>query len=183
MMKRKYRFMRFGKGVDFIQMIFSKKPISNVGGKLTSRLFPSDLLFVVGDKYCEEGSAAALCHIRENNISYIAMTYEVYYGVLRGEAQARFTLLHEIGHFVHKDMNAMSDTDSLSNLRMVEVENGRVLPMELAADNFAASYLGRKAALAGLESICNEMRTLGNEYEITVKELELRLRYMKEQED
>ena len=88
---------------------------------------------------------------------------------------ARFTLLHEIGHHINRDLNNKDFTaETYDEDRVAAVKQGRVLDFELKADAFACSYLGSDYIIKALE----QLKAYGDETEqgkLFISEIELRI--------
>lgn len=79
-------------------------------------------------------------------------------------------LCHEIGHI--KNKHAPSVTYMLE--RIVAIKKGKVLQMELEADEYAVSIVGKDAMIKALKELANYTHGLAR------KEMYLRIKYIKE---
>lgn len=86
-------------------------------------------------------------------------------------------IFHEIGHLENGDFYK----DPIPNeLRIAMVEMGKVLPNELAADNFAANIVGKNALKESIRYLLNLRKNtpvvlMNYSQELNIKELELRI--------
>ena len=195
-MRVKTNYMYFGKGKDRIKLTHLSRPWKlGLVGYITSNLFDGMIPLKIVDSNLGNITIdlAGLGLNSKSNTAFIALDEEIFYGIKRGSKMARFILLHEVGHFFHRNDNEKMSLspDDKDKLREEAVRNGSVLKDELDADSFAASYLG-KDALEGIQELKRRMQEqieqieiqYGDECEhngdIAIKEIELRISTLKE---
>lgn len=92
---------------------------------------------------------------------------------------ARFTILHELGHYVHQDIQQQASMKAYDDRRIATVTTGSVIEEELRADAFAAGFLGiekSKKALAELRyCIQNIFDADDRNKQLALQELDLRI--------
>ena len=157
--------MHFGKKPTSIVIGYFKKPrkhrkglIGIVGSPLFSEKVP--LMIDPRDPKDRDYDYACVSVSPGGEHPRIMMDREIFYGFLRGDAMARFTLFHEIGHYANGDLrNPDFTSSSYDNMRQEAIENGTVLEMELKADLFAEKLIGKDKsveALTDLASACTD---------------------------
>ena len=175
----RYQIMRFGKKKR-ISLIHLSKPLSNgFAGMVCSPLLADRIAIVVDplEKERTEYDFACLAFGENGAFPRIMMTKEVYYDIKRGEPYARMILLHELGHYDRQDhLIPKADCDE-ERARLVS--GGLVSEAELAADFFAAAYLGAEVVAVGLQQLWEKIACKYNECdeeeaELARKELALR---------
>ncbi|MBQ7344144.1 MAG: hypothetical protein IJW53_05225 [Clostridia bacterium] len=92
------------------------------------------------------------------------------------------TLMHELGHYFNGDLRTCPS--EIYERRIRDIENGAVSLEERRADAFAVRYLGKKRVISGLEGLIKlnlaAESTEGLSADMCVKELELRIRLIKD---
>ncbi len=86
-------------------------------------------------------------------------------------------MLHEYGHYVNGDLNPRDDitTESIKQERERCIAEGRVMDMELKADAFAISHVGKNTFMRSMDYMIKkrkERRDIG--MELAIREFELR---------
>ena len=186
-MKMKYSTMHFGTKKNKIRIVHLNKPIKNgVAGLIVSPLFPEPVGFFADDAARSDLDYALGCLAggESGKAACVRLERDVFYDFKRGRPYARMILFHELGHHYHKDLVGL-DAESYDATRFKTAETGKVMEMELKADAFAASYLGRAVALAGLEEIKTLiLQTRGDRTDIrmAVFELDERIRFLQSSE-
>lgn len=182
-MKRKISQMYFGKGERRIMVALLKKPwTSGVGGLIHAKFLPEDIALLV-DMDTEQRSdyfLACLVVLKNAGKTFIKMSPEVFNGIKRSWPIGRFTLLHELGHYVNGDQDKDDyKGEQYDKIRGNAIRAGRVLDIELNADKFAYDYLGLDYCLEALE----ELEFYGDEEEengrLHIAEIEMRKEYLK----
>ncbi|MDO5440899.1 MAG: hypothetical protein Q4F12_05110, partial [Erysipelotrichaceae bacterium] len=87
-------------------------------------------------------------------------------------------IFHEIGHIENGDFYK---DQAPSELRMLMLDVGKVMPQELAADAFAINIVGKKAMKASLRYLLEERKKtslplLNYSQSCNIKEIELRIK-------
>ena len=122
--------MAFGKGKSRLVIIhLNKVQESGLGGFVRSSMF-KDLPIVVDTSSEDERGYDFACLAAAKNgvIPKVKMTEEIFYGIKRNEPIARFSLFHEIGHYINGDLNNkdfISETYDAN--RVTAVKQGTVL--------------------------------------------------------
>ena len=171
--------MRFGKKPTSIVIGYFKKPrkhrkglIGIVGSPLFSEKVP--LMIDPGDPEDRDYDYACVSVSPGGEHPRITMDREIFYGFLRGDAMARFTLFHEIGHYANGDLrNPDFTSSSYDNMRREAIESGTVLEMELRADLFAEMLLGKAKSLEALAALAS--RCTGEDDALSAQELSMRM--------
>ena len=115
----------------------------------------------------------------------VRMESEIFYGIKRGDPMARTTLLHELGHYYHKQLTGNAEESvRYDHERSRLAEEGSVSQREIDADDFAVLYLRQDYVVKGLEAIRQELLRRVDEgcYEsvsTTFRELDLRIARLK----
>lgn len=176
-MKQKINRMSFGKKGTRIDVFHMNKPWKNgLAGMITSKLFQEKIAIVVDDDLLSGIDADFAClAVGKNGIApRIIMANDIFYGFKRGCPMARTTVFHELGHYVHGDINSSFDSDQYDGDRIENAEKGLVLSVEAAADEFAVSYLGAKTALDGLSTLKDRVDSISEE-SLAALELQARI--------
>ena len=108
----------------------------------------------IQDEWMEANSiaeAVLLPGLGDFHEPHIIISSDVYALLLNEDDDAVFTLLHETGHFVNGDLDQVCSFEEETNRRIQALEEGTVAADELAADDFAAQYMGPESALWGLQ--------------------------------
>lgn len=108
----------------------------------------------IQDEWMEANSiaeAVLLPGLGDFHAPHIIISSDVYALLLNEDDDAVFTLLHETGHFVNGDLDHVCSFEDETNRRIQALEEGTVAADELAADDFAAQYMGPESALWGLQ--------------------------------
>lgn len=96
-----------------------------------------------------------------------------------GDGLAEMVLLHELGHYVHGDVDR-AKAHLADDERVRSIQQGKVQQEELDADAFAAEYLAVASALTELKQLRTQKYKGKEEWEqdsvnIGIQELELRI--------
>lgn len=190
-MKMKMHQMSFGKKGNRITLVHMNKPISlGLIGMLQSPLFSENIALVI-DASPEDDrdyTFACLAYAAGNCHPRILMDRELFYDVIRGSAEARFILFHEIGHYVNQDCAELGfNNDTYQESRINATENSVVSKHEAAADDFAVRYFGREQAIKGLSCLLSRIKGKydnedydANDTRLAIKELEMRIQRIRE---
>lgn len=178
-MKRRYQYMSFTDGTTPVQIVHTRKPEQRgLAGMITSKAFPDRIALIADDQLLEVLNAdfACLGAAASGNLYRLVMEREVFFDFKRGSAMARLIVFHELGHYVHGDLKKGFTSESYDESRAKAAQGNTVLHMELAADQYAADYLGCDIAVKGLQELraATEARWAGNE-EIDQNELTVAL--------
>ena len=181
-----YQIMRFGKKGRRITILHLRKPgKKGLAGMVMSNLFPHNIALVVDPRPIEELEYSFICLSRNTGIdsASVWMEEDVFYGIKRGDALARTSLFHELGHCYFRHLKSTKEKmDAYDEARSASVDMGQVIQEELDADQFAVDYLGTEYVITGLSELKSELSnriTQGFYDEETgtaaMKELDLRL--------
>ena len=171
--------MKFGKGDKRISLLHLRRPFGiGIGGMITSPMFKEQIPIVVKkrDDSDDEFNLAYLAVGKGGLLPRIVMSEEVFYDVKRGKPYARMILMHELGHFIHKDhlvQNAQRDEE-----RAALTARGQVSEEELGADAFAVEYLGLETVKQGFVELRKIIETISKDYDgadSALREIDLRL--------
>ena len=176
-----FEHMTFKAGRNRIQFVHLKKPVKyGLAGMAQSKLFDQNLPFVVRDDLSAEGELfACLSQGVNGEAPRIEMTREIFYGFKRGSAMARFTILHELGHYVHQDIQQQASMAEYDDRRIATVTTGSVIGEELRADAFAAGFLGKEKSKKALAELRNCIQNVFDaddcNKQLALQELDLRI--------
>ena len=180
-----YQIMRFGKNEHRIDVLHLRKPVEKgLAGMAMSKLFPQNVALVVDPRPIEDLEYAFICLSRNGGTDLTAVWMEenVFYGIKRGDALARTSLFHELGHYYYSHMKrSKEEMAAYDEARVSDVEKGQVIREELDADQFAVEYLGREYVIAGLSELKSELSSridqgiYAEETEAAIKELDYRI--------
>ena len=181
-----YNIMRFGKKGCKITVVHLRKPVTKgLAGMVMSSFFPQNISLVVDSHPVSDLDYTFMCLSRNagNESVSIWMEEDAFYGIKRGNAEARTALFHELGHYYHQHLKHGKEAmDAYDEARSASIDAGQVIREELEADLFAAEYLGRDYVIAGLSALksrLDECILRGDYDEATgaaaIKELDLRI--------
>ena len=181
--------MYFGSKGDRIQVLHLRKPIRlGLAGMVSSKQFDDNIALVVDESGVIDFDFACLGYAADGTAPRILMTREIFYDFKRGSNMARMIVFHEIGHYCNKDhFNRAGSGEDANTARIQTVNSGGVDSKEVAADQYAARYLGTDAVVAGLREIRQEIqRRYGTgeydaeSYNAAIKELDLRMKWIED---
>ena len=106
---------------------------------------------------------------------------DMYLNVSNTNARAfEALLMHEAGHLINGDFESDIDRDKASQMRVIEILQGKVSSNELAADRFAVEHCGKNAVMQMLDIVIATRKKRNTaDGEIALKELELRKQAVK----
>lgn len=150
--------MRFKCGKDRMLLTHLRKPIMVPGrnlalaGYVDSALFPQNIGLIIDYRQRDDTTYEYACAALGSDGSVrILMEPEVYLDFVRGKPYARTTILHELGHVFHNDLQEIhSNGTEYDAERLSTIEKGEVHERELRADAFAARFLGIDVVCEGL---------------------------------
>ena len=99
-----YNIMRFGKKGCKITVVHLRKPVTKgLAGMIMSSFFPQNISLVVDSRPVSDLDYTFMCLSRNagNESVSIWMEEDAFYGIKRGNAEARTALFHELGHYYH----------------------------------------------------------------------------------
>lgn len=165
-----------------IEVLIFSEPINNIlVGKVSSQAFVEDI--AIGFYQHDDIDFGFACLARESDGSKprIFIEPELAEKLKNGTEEAKLILFHEIGHYVNNDQNP-NDADLE---RENAIRNEYVSIKELFADEFAASYIGKDAAITGLEQLAQNIRDKYYEhadeesFSLAMREIELRIEHLR----
>ena len=170
--------MSFGKKDQRIDIFHLSKPQKNgIAGLIESKQFKDKIGMIVDDDLQTNYNADFACLVTSKNgiAPRIVMERSIFWGLKRGDAMSRFIIFHELGHYYHKDLDDGFNSEKYDAERINNVEQGKILKNEAAADDFAENYLGKDTSVKALKELYNQVVAMdGNEMAAT--EISLRLR-------
>lgn len=185
-----FMIMKFGSGQKELRLYLLSSPIEkNVVGMVDCDLFSARIVLVVDPRLEDERNYdyACLSYVKASDVGTVYMEDRVYQGLKNKGNMERMILLHELGHFFyHHKVNKATGTSQIDQVRLDAINNGTIYEDEKQADEFAAGYIGFRAAADGLEQLKQESAAkYGNgkydpdEVALSIKELELRIQYLR----
>lgn len=175
----------FGSGDSTIKLTLYPQPgESNVVGTLISKRFPHEVYLMqwADDRLSAGGEFCYACTAAVDGICAVMMRESLIASLRLGDGLAEMVLLHELGHYVHGDVDR-AKAHLADDERVRSIQQGKVQQEELDADAFAAEYLGKNAVASALTEL-KQLRTQKykgkEEWEqdsvnIGIQELELRI--------
>lgn len=179
---------RFGSGDDAIELTLHRQPGEfDVVGTLASRHFGHEVYLMQwpDDRLSTEGAFTHACTAAVDGICGVMMRESLIASLRLGGGLAEMVLLHELGHYVHGDVDRAKEPPGDAE-RVRLIQQGKVLQEELDADAFAAEYLGKDAvasALAELKQLITQKYKGRDEWDqdgvnMGIQELEMRIAYV-----
>ncbi len=186
-----FMIKKFGSGETEIRLYLLPFPIEkNAVGMVDCNLFSDHIALAIDPRSEEERNYdyACLTYVNDNNAGAIYIEERIYQGLKNNSNMERMILLHELGHFFyHHQANKATNTSNIDQIRLDTVSNDKIYEDEKQADEFAASYIGFRAAADGLEQLKQESATKyeNGEYDpdevaLSLKELDLRIQHLKD---
>ena len=179
-MARKFNIMYFGLPKERIRLVHFPRPKKDgLAGMIQGDAFNSNIGILVDDR----ADYAGLFNTSDN-IPFVHMLPETFYGIKSGNNAARTALFHELGHFINGDHIKFANESDYDEERARQIRNGSIMECEKISDDFAVKYLGAEYVAIGLEEILNRKDYfLDSEdpdedqewYELAQKELRLRI--------
>ena len=182
------RTLTFGTGDEEISVLLLKQEIGRgLIGMIQSRLFEGNVaLVVLHDKPEDDDFDMAYHgHSLDGQAERVGMEEALIDGLRKETDEALFVLFHELGHLVNHDAIATGDAfDAYMQERKDFVGSGKVLEIELRADDFAARYFGSKRVINGLTALMEREKAYyspevydPDEIETTLAEMRLRIHH------
>lgn len=158
-MSREFSYMRFGRGKKRIELSLERKVRrSGFAGFVDSPMFQQSIAILVDDDRLDlmliRGGYITAC--KDGTYPMIVLSGKVFANIKRGVPTARFMLFHEIGHYCWGHLNNPPAVEDEFMKRQQLVEQGIPSEEEVAADSFAAEYLGAEYALLALQDSMEE---------------------------
>lgn len=158
MKRNKLQTMYFGTGRGRIAISHLNAPIElGLVGMAQSKLFADTIAIAIDEHSPLDYNYACLGYAAGGKSPRILLEREVFYDFKRGTPKARLILLHEIGHYYNADHQSQKGVTD--GARCETLSCGAVHSSELAADAFAAHYLGTPTAICGLQELKSDILT------------------------
>ena len=138
---------------------------------------------VIGAYYCKNAYQIFGYHfcVQQMNENLIGIVFDdVYLGLTNtNPREFEAMLMHEVGHLVNGDFDKERDNNAIRQERESMIQQGKVMPVELAADRFAVEHCGKNAMIRMLDIVIST-RKIRDPFDIfAIKELELRKQAVK----
>ena len=188
-----FMIKRFGSGEKELRLYLLPSSIEkNAVGMVECDLFPARIALAVDPRPEDERNYdyACLTYVKGSDAGAVYMDDRIYQGLKSNGNMERMIILHEIGHFFyHHQVNKATSTSRTDQVRLDAIHNGKIFEDEKQADEFAAGYIGFRAAADGLEQLKQKSAAkYGNgEYDpeevaLSIRELELRIQHLRQLE-
>lgn len=161
-MAREYTVMRFGKRKKKIELCLERRIRKNsYAGLIISNFFREEIVILVDDSrldgYCiRRGYISAL---EDGTHPKIILDTDSFNGIKQGVIADRFLLFHEIGHYCCGHLTNPPELEAEFSKRIACLENDEVSADEVAADCFAAEYLGPEQVILVLQEAMGQRMT------------------------
>ena len=153
-MAREYAYIPFGKGAHRLEVVLERKVRrGGYAGLVASKQFPETIGIVVREDFLDEMNvqSAYITAKKDGRDPRIILSTETFVGIKRGCIADRFSLLHEVGHYVCGHLVDPPDLKEENAMRERLLEENQVSQDELDADAFAANYLGAEVVAWALQ--------------------------------
>ena len=170
----------YGIGGAKIEVLLLNEAMEDVLlGMVSSPLFREDIAIALDSRGDIAYNFACLGLMADGSKPRIYIIPELVEKLKAGDAEAKMILFHEVGHYVHKDYLVPQEEKD----RVARAMDDHVEERELAADDFAAEYLGRDTVIEGLGMLFARMKKEykdAPEAEIAIREVALRIAYQRD---
>ena len=153
-MAREYTYMPFGKGAHRLEVVLERKVRrGGYAGLVVSKQFPGTIGIVVREDLLDEMNARSvyITAKKDGSDPRIILSMETLVGIKRGCIADRFSLLHEVGHYICGHLVDPPDIEEEFAMRERLLEENQVSQDEVEADAFAVNYLGAEAVVWALQ--------------------------------
>ena len=153
-MAREYTYMPFGKGAHRLEVFLERKVRrGGYAGLVVSKQFPGTIGIVVREDLLDEMNVQSvyITAKKDGSDPCIILSMETLVGIKRGCIADRFSLLHEVGHYVCGHLVDPPELEEENAMRERLLEENQVSQDEVDADAFAANYLGADAVVRALQ--------------------------------
>lgn len=153
-MAREYTYMPFGKGAHRLEVVLERKVRrGGYAGLVVSKQFPGTIGIVVREDLLDEMNVQSvyITAIKDGSDPCIILSMETLVGIKRGCIADRFSLLHEVGHYICGHLVDPPDIEEELAMRERLLEENQVSQDEVEADAFAVNYLGAEAVVWALQ--------------------------------
>lgn len=153
-MAREYTYMPFGKGAHRLEVVLERKVRrGGYAGLVVSKQFPGTIGIVVREDLLDEMNVQSvyITDKKDGSDPRIILSMETLVGIKRGCIADRFSLLHEVGHYICGHLVDPPDIEEEFGMRERLLEENQVSQDEVEADAFAVNYLGAEAVVWALQ--------------------------------
>lgn len=153
-MAREYTYIPFGKGAHRLEVVLERKVRrGGYAGLVVSKQFPGTIGIVVREDLLDEMNVQSvyITAKKDGSDPCIILSMETLVGIKRGCIADRFSLLHEVGHYVCGHLVDPPELEEENAMRERLLEENQVSQDEVDADAFAANYLGADAVVRALQ--------------------------------
>ena len=153
-MAREYTYMPFGKGAHRLEVVLERKVRrGGYAGLVVSKQFPGTIGIVVREDLLDEMNVQSvyITAKKDGSDPRIILSMETLVGIKRGCIADRFSLLHEVGHYICGHLVDPPDIEEEFAMRERLLEENQVSQDEVEADAFAVNYLGAEAVVWALQ--------------------------------
>lgn len=153
-MAREYTYMPFGKGAHRLEVVLERKVRrGGYAGLVVSKQFPGTIGIVVREDLLDEMNVQSvyITAKKDGSDHRIILSMETLVGIKRGCIADRFSLLHEVGHYVCGHLVDPPELEEENAMRERLLAENQVSQDEVDADAFAANYLGADAVVRALQ--------------------------------
>ncbi len=143
-------------------------------GKILDTKTGKDVLYAIYDKnvFASDGYHFGVRKVKDY---CVALFDDKYLMMLRNNAVFAGVLMHELGHFINKDTDAVSPLEK--KVRVWYVEHNLVDPKEIKADRFAADQIGVSTMVSALKYLKQQRLKDGRPgTNLAVTEFDLRIK-------
>ena len=185
-----YQEVILGYGEEKIVIKLLDAPIEkNAVGMVECKLFSGRIVVLVVDSRTEDEKDyeyACFAPSKKTNVGLVYITDNVFQGLKRHSTMETMIILHELGHFYHMHQ-PLESKEKVFEKRMLPVSEGKIYSDEREADEFAAKYLGYQVVAEALSQMNKESiaKYSNGEYDpdevaLSIKEIELRIQYLRD---
>jgi hypothetical protein len=146
--------MPFGKGAHRLEVVLERKVRrGGYAGLVVSKQFPGTIGIVVREDLLDEMNVQSvyITAKKDGSDPRIILSMETLVGIKRGCIADRFSLLHEVGHYICGHLVDPPDIEEELAMRERLLEENQVSQDEVEADAFAVNYLGAEAVVWALQ--------------------------------
>lgn len=182
-----YKQTSYGAGDEIIEVLILDEPMNGtLVGMISSPMFSENVALALDSRVAKgeevDYDLACMGAAKDGSIPRIYLFPDLVLDLKAGSIEALFILFHELGHYVNGDLSGDYCSEDYDTQRVECVKDGKVSAKELAADAFAAKYIGRDKAIIGLEALLKRTQHSWNIEEFdeesvktAIKEIEMRI--------
>ena len=153
-MAREYTYMPFGKGAHRLEVVLERKVRRDgYAGFVVSKQFSETIGIVVREDLLDEMNVRSvyITAKKDGSNPCIISSSDTFVRIKRGCIADRFSLLHEVGHYVCGHLVDPPELEEENAMRERLLEENQVSQDELDADAFAVNYLGAESVARALQ--------------------------------